>query len=310
MYYIIYGAFYLFSLLPFFIIYHISDGVYALMYYVFGYRKKVVMNNLLIAFPEKTGRERKKIAKQFYHNLADTFMEIIKLLSISDKSFVKRCKGNFEIVNELASKGHSVQLHSGHQFNWEYGSLLMSKMITAVPYYAVYIPIENKAMNRLFLNLRQKYNARFIDATRFKATKEEIFSKPFSIALAADQNPGVPSNAYWQNFFNRPAPFSLGPESGAVKNNTAVVFVRSKKLKRGYYDCVCTVFTENGAATGAGDITRGFRDFLEQVIREEPDNYLWTHKRWKWGYKNEYENKWIDKGAEAPGEGGMLKVGG
>ena len=119
MYYIIYGFLYLFSLLHFFIIYHISDGFYALMYYVFGYRKKVVMNNLLIAFPEKTNRERKKIAKQFYHNLADTFLEIIKTISISDKAFAKRCRGNFEIVNELAANGKSIQLHSGHQVTWE-----------------------------------------------------------------------------------------------------------------------------------------------------------------------------------------------
>ena len=303
MYYIIYGPLYLFSLLPFFIIYHISDGLYFLMYYVFGYRKKVVMNNLLIAFPEKSHADRKRIAKKFYHNLADTFMEMIKLISISDKAFAKRCRGNFEIVNELAKKGKSIQLHSGHQFNWEYGSLLMSKMITAIPYYAVYIPIENKILDRLFLNLRQKYGARFIDATKFKTTKDEIFKEPFSIALAADQNPGVPANGYWQNFFNKPAPFSRGPETGAVKNNTAVVFVRSRKLKRGYYDCVCNVYIENAASTNAGDITRGFRDYLEQVIREEPDNYLWTHKRWKWEYKEEYRNKWIDEGVGVPGEG-------
>ena len=300
MYYIIYGFLYLFSLLPFFIIYHISDGVYALLYYVFGYRKKVVMNNLLIAFPEKTEKERKKIAKQFYHNLADTFMEIIKTISISDRAFAKRCRGNFEIVNALAEKGLSVQLHSGHQFNWEYGSLLMSKVITAVPHYAVYIPVKNKAMNRLFLKIRQKYGARFVDATTFKATKKDLFKEKFSIILAADQNPGNPSTAYWQNYFNKPAPFITGPEMGAVKNNTAVVFVRSRKPRRGYYDCVCSVFTESAASTSTGEITRGFRDFLEKVIREEPDNYLWTHRRWKWEYKKEFAERWIDDKSTAP----------
>ena len=300
MYYIIYGFLYLFSLLPFWIIYHISDGVYALIYYVFGYRKKVVMANLLIAFPEKTEKERKKIAKQFYHNLADTFLEIIKTLSISDKTFAKRCTGNFGIVNELAAKGKSIQLHSGHQFNWEYGSLIMSKMITAVPYYAVYIPIKNKAMSRLFLKIRQKYTAKFIDAHEFRTKKDELFKEQFSIALAADQNPGNPNSAYWQNYFDRPAPFITGPEVGAIKNNTAVVFVRSRITKRGHYDLECSVFTENAASTNAGDITRGFRDFLEKIIKEEPHNYLWTHRRWKWEYSKEYKNKWIDKKVSAP----------
>lgn len=300
MYYIIYGSLYLFSLLPFFIIYHISDFVYALMYYVFGYRKKVVMQNLRIAFPEKTEKERKKIAKMVYHNLADTFMEIIKVISISEKEFSKRCKGNFEIVNELAAKGKSVQLHSGHQFNWEYGSLVMSKMITAIPYYAVYIPVESKAMTRLFLAIRQKYGAKFISASIFKSVKDELFKDPFSIALAADQNPGNPATAYWQNYFSKPAPFITGPELGAIRNNTAVVFVRSKRIKRGYYTCESTLFTENAASTAKGEITKGMRDFLEKIIREEPDNYLWTHRRWKWDYKNEYKNNWIDTRSEAP----------
>ena len=306
MYYLIYGLLYLFSLLPFFILYHISDFVYALMYYVFGYRKRVVMSNLEIAFPEKTLRERKKIARKFYHNLADTFLEIIKSISMSDRAFSKRCRGNFEIVNELAEKGKSVQLHSGHQFNWEYGSLLMSKTITALPHYAVYIPIQNKVMSRLFLKIRQKYGARFINATEFRSKREELFKEKFSIILAADQNPGNPSTSYWQYYFKRPAPFITGPETGARKNNTAVVFVRSRKPRRGYYECICSVFTDNAAQTGIGEITRGFRDFLEQVIAEEPDNYLWTHRRWKWEYKNEFSGKWIDKKSLPPESGEVM----
>ncbi len=300
MYYIIYGSLYLFSLLPFFIIYHISDGVYFLMYYVFGYRKKVVMANLQIAFPEKTLKERKKIAKRFYHNLADTFMEIIKFISMSERTFAKRCHGNFELLNELGKKGKNIQLHSGHQFNWEYASLILSKNITTIPYYAVYIPIKNKSMEKIFLKIRQRYGARFIDATAFKTKKDELFREKYTLALAADQNPGNPATGYWQNYFNRPAPFITGPEKGAIKNDTAVVFLRSRITRRGQYECVSTLFTEHAASTSPGDITRGFRDFLEKVIREEPDNYLWTHRRWKWDYKPAFIDNWIDLSAKAP----------
>lgn len=300
MYYIIYGLLYLFSLLPYPVIYYLSDGLYALMYYVVGYRKKVVMQNLLIAFPEKTAAERKKIAKQFYHNLADTFLEIVKTLSMSKSTFDKRCFGDLELVNELARKGKSIQIHTGHQFNWEFGSLIMSKKITAVPYYAVYLTIENKALNRLFLKIRQKYGAFFIDAGSFRTKKDEIFKQGYSLALAADQNPGSPSTSFWQNYFSRPAPFITGPEVGAIKNNTAVVFLRSRIVKRGRYKIECELFTEDAASTDTGDITRGFRDFLERIISEEPHNYLWTHRRWKWGYKREYAERWIDKRTNAP----------
>ena len=300
MYYLIYGFFYLFSLLPFRVLYFISDGIYALMYYIFQYRKKVVMVNLQIAFPEKTLAERKRIARQFYHNFVDTFLEIIKLISISDKEFTKRFTGDLAIVNELAKKGKNVQLHAAHQFNWEFGSLFMSKSITAIPSYAIYMPIISKPLERLFLKIREKYGTIFVKATEFKTRREEIFSGRFAFFLAADQNPGLPDSAYWQNFFGRPTAFLTGPEAGGIKNNTAIVFIRSKIIKRGYYTCESILITEDAATTATGDITCAFREFLEKIINEEPSNYLWSHRRWKWEYKEEYKNNWIDKKSNPP----------
>ncbi len=294
MYYIIYGFLYLLSLLPFPVIYLLSDFIYFLLYYVFGYRKETVTKNLRIAFPEKSDAEIKKITKRVFHNLTDTFIEIIKFISMSDKTFEKRCKGDFAVIEDLISKGKNVQLHAGHQFNWEYGSLFMSKAITKIPSYAIYMPIKNKAMERLFLKIRERYGTIFIKATEFKEKRQEIFKERFAFFLAADQNPGDPTNAYWQNYFSKPAPFITGPEVGGIKNDTAIIFVRSTIPKRGHYILKCTVFCENAAATSRGEITRGFRDFLEKIIKEEPHNYLWTHRRWKWDYKEEYNENWID----------------
>ena len=300
MYFIIYGFLYLLSLLPFPVIYFISDVIYFFLFYVFGYRKAIVLANLKIAFPEKSEKELKKISKQFYHNLTDTFMEIIKLISMSDKTFDLRCTGDFSMIAALIKKGKNIQIHAGHQFNWEYGSLFMSKSAASIPSYAVYIPISNSAMERLFLKIRQKYGTKFIKATEFKIKREEIFNERFAIFLGADQNPGNPATAYWQNYFSKPAPFITGPEVGGIKNDTAIVFVRSKIIKRGYYVLECTLCAENAATTSFGEITRAYRDFLEKIIRQEPHNYLWTHRRWKWDYKTEYKNNWIDEKINAP----------
>ena len=117
MYFIIYGFLYLLSLLPFPVIYLLSDFIYFLLYYVFGYRKDTVTKNLRIAFPEKSDAEIKKITKRVFHNLTDTFIEIIKFISMSDKTFEKRCQGDFTVINDLIKKGKNVQLHAGHQFN-------------------------------------------------------------------------------------------------------------------------------------------------------------------------------------------------
>jgi KDO2-lipid IV(A) lauroyltransferase len=294
MYFVVYGFFYLFSLLPFPVLYLFSDAIYFFLFYVFGYRRRVVKANLMIAFPEKSEAEIRTISKQVYHNLTDTFVEIIKLISMSNRSFEKRCKGDFSMIKDLIKKGRNVQLHAGHQFNWEFGSLFMSKVIKSVPSYAIYMPIKNTAVERLFLKIRQKYGTVFIKATEFRQRREEIFSKRFVIFLAADQNPGNPASAYWMNYFNKPAPFITGPEVGAIKNDAAVVFVRSRIPKRGHYILECTLFTEDAASTSAGEITAAFRDFLEKIIREEPANYLWTHRRWKWDYNESYKEKWID----------------
>jgi KDO2-lipid IV(A) lauroyltransferase len=295
MYFIIYGFLYLLSLLPFAVLYFLSDGIYFFLYYVFGYRRAIVISNLKIAFPDKSDKELKKISKQFYHNLTDTFVEIIKLISMSDKTFEKRCKGDFSLIEDLTKNGRNIQLHAGHQFNWEYGSLFMSKAITSIPTYAVYMPLKNNAMEKLFLIIRQKYGTVFIKTTEFKKRREEIFKERFAFFLGADQNPGNPASAYWQNYFSKPAPFITGPEVGGIKNDTAIVFVRSKIIKRGHYVLECELCCENAITTSVGQITGAFRDFLEKIIREEPHNYLWTHRRWKWDYKDEYADNWIDK---------------
>jgi KDO2-lipid IV(A) lauroyltransferase len=171
----------------------------------------------------------------------------------------------------------------------------MAKAITSIPTYAVYMPLKNNAMEKLFLIIRQKYGTVFIKATEFKKRREEIFKERFAFFLGADQNPGNPASAYWQNYFSKPAPFITGPEVGGIKNDTAIVFVRSKIIKRGQYVLECELCCENAITTSVGQITGAFRDFLEKIIREEPHNYLWTHRRWKWDYKDEYADNWIDK---------------
>ena len=299
MYFIIYGCLYLLSLLPFTILYFISDVVYFFLYHVFGYRRKIVLANLNIAFPGTPRKELDKISKQFYHNLTDTFVEIIKLISMNDRSFNKRCQGDFTLIEDLVKQGKNVQLHAGHQFNWEFGSLYMSRKITTIPTYAIYMPIKNTAIEKLFLKIRQKYGTIFIKATEFRQKRKEIFKDRFVFFLAADQNPGSPASAYWQNYFSKPAPFITGPEIGGIKNEAAVVFVRSRIVKRGHYVLECTLCTENAAATSPGQITVAFRDFLERIITEEPHNYLWTHRRWKWNYEEAYKGNWIDRVAMA-----------
>jgi Kdo2-lipid IVA lauroyltransferase/acyltransferase len=287
MYYLVYGLLYLFSLLPLWVLYFFSNIAYFFVYHVSGYRKEIVMSNLRIAFPEKTEKEIIKIAKQFYLYFTDAMIESLKMISISKKEIIKRSTGEFDLLNRLIDQGKNIHIMAGHQFNWEFANLLYA-MHLKIPFVGVYQVITNKILDRIFFNFRKKYGTILISAPDFKNKMHTVFTKQYMLALAADQNPGNPANAYWLNFLNKPAPFVTGPGKGAVKFNTAVVYVGFQKLKRGHYNFAATLITENGIDYTPEQLTAMYKTELEKTIRKDPANYLWSHRRWKYDWKEEY----------------------
>ncbi len=299
MYYIIYPILYLFSLLPFFILYGISNFFAFLLTNVIKYRKDIVFNNLKIAFPEKGEEERIQIAKKFYKYFADNFIESLKFISISKKQLLKRSKGDFEILNSLIDKGYNINIMAGHQFNWEFANLLYA-MNLKIPFVGIYIPISNKAIEKIFLDFRKRFGTILISAPDFKNKMHKVFDKQYMLALAADQNPSDPKAGYWMNYFGHPIPFVSGPEKGARKNNAAVVYVGFKKIKRGHYQFVSTLLCEEGSKTNDGELTKLYRDALEKTVRQDPANYLWSHRRFKFEWKDEYTAYWKDDENKIP----------
>jgi Kdo2-lipid IVA lauroyltransferase/acyltransferase len=293
MYYFIYGLLYLLSLLPLRVLYFIGDGLYALLYYIIKYRRDVVMNNLSIAFPDKTGAEKIKIAKAFYHNFIDTFIEAINMLSMSDQEAAKRVTGDFSAFEEAYRSGKSIQFHAAHHFNWEIVQWAVARKVP-YPFLGVYMPISNKPLNRIFFNLRKRFGTLLIAATDFKNEFHKYAKGKYILALAADQNPGNLNNVYWVSFFNKPTAFVAGPEKGARLNDTAVVFVNFNKTKRGYYHFTATLVTAQPLTLPEGELTLRFVRYVETCIRNNPSNYLWSHKRWKHTWKEEYAPLWAD----------------
>lgn len=243
------------------------------------------MNNLQVAFPEKTEEQRVKIAKEFYHNFLDTFIETIKFLSISDQEFSKRLTGNFELLTELYATGKNVHLHSGHFFNWEYMNWGLPKY-APYPFIGVYAPIANKAFNKIMLDLRQKYNTIMLSTADFKNRFHQLAKGRYALGLYADQNPPDIAHCFWLPFFGKPAPFVTGPEKSARINNAAVVFAHHYKIKRGYYKVDFTLITTTPKDYERGELTKLYVSYLEDCIRKKPFNYLWSHKRWKYEFKD------------------------
>lgn len=287
MYYILYGLLWLLSLLPLRVLYLFSDALYGLIFYGFRYRKKIVLQNLALAFPEKSEAERLKIARQFYHNLVDTFIETIKMITASHAFLEKRVKGNWEIISRLEKTGKSIQIHLGHNFNWEWANAVGVRHFT-IPFVGVYMPLANQSVDRLFQQLRSKNGTKLVRATHMQQDFLPFRDKQYILGLVADQNSGHPNSGWWFQFLNQPAPFVKGPARAAIRNDTEVVFAFIHKPRRGYYEVVFTTPLQAAEKTTEQALTRIFVRYLEKVIREYPAMWLWSHRRWKHEWKPEY----------------------
>ena len=283
-YYIIYLLFYIISLLPDFILYGISDILFIFLYYLFPYRKKLVRKNLTNAFPHKSLPEIIKIEKKFYHNFIDTVLETIQYISLTPQKISKKFKSNIQNYPVLLENTHKVQTVTGHFMNWEMINLGCSHELPVL--LGVYMPLSNKIFEKLICKIRTKFNTILIPATNFKTHFEQYENIPYNLFLVADQNPAGPNNGYWISFLNQYVPFIFGPENGAKKNNTQLYYLQIKRIKRGKYEVEYQLITNNPQPFKDGELTRLFVKKLEEDIIAQADNYLWTHKRWKYNLKD------------------------
>ena len=288
MYWLLRTLFSTVSRLPFAFFYGLSDLAFVILYRVIRYRRELVDQNLALAFPEKSVAERAVIAKQFYRNFTDTFVESVKLFSLSPAKAAKRCEVDVRELAVLAAKGRSIQVMLAHQFNWEYLHLVIPSMGPQYSLYFLYRPIENRAVDKVYYEFRSKNGAIPISADEFASKRDEICSKTFITALGADQNPGRVDKALWLEFFGKPAPFFIGPAKGAIKYGAVMAMLQLKKVKRGHYKMIGKIIAEDPTQFTPEQLTLLYKNEVERVIKEDPSNYLWSHRRWRHTWKPEY----------------------
>ncbi|MDP4187153.1 MAG: lysophospholipid acyltransferase family protein [Bacteroidota bacterium] len=281
--YILYAFNWLLALLPLRLLYIVSDGLYPLIYYVVRYRKKVVLDNLHHAFPEKEEKEIIRIAKNFYKHLCDVFVENVKILGMSRDEMMRRVTyPNIKLFNDLYEQGKSIVCIMGHYANWEMfiGFPLVDKHKTL----AVYKPLNNETYNNLMIKSRSRFGTIPVPMHRtYREVAQALHEKkPFLLALLSDQRPMKNEIQYWTNFLNQEAPIYLGPEKIARKTNQVVCFAKMKKVKRGYYQVELVKLFDDPSSTQPYEITQKHVEVLEQMIREKPEYWLWSHKRWKY----------------------------
>lgn len=281
-YYLSLPFLYLLSALPGWIFYGVADFFFALLYYMIGYRRKVVMRNLRNAFPAKSEADLKKLEARFYRYLCDLFLETFKTLTISKTSMLRHCRLNenaLALFNRYAEANKSVIIVMGHFGNWEWAGNTFS-ILGRHKLYVIYHPLTNKYFNRLIVDMRTRFGTGLIE---MKNTMRDMLSKRGELsatAFIADQTP-PPEGAYWTTFLNQDTPIFKGTEKIARKLNYPVIYVSVQRQKRGHYEIFAETLVEEPARTAEGEISELHTRRLEQDISAQPEIWLWSHRRWK-----------------------------
>ncbi|WP_455169933.1 lysophospholipid acyltransferase family protein [Aegicerativicinus sediminis] len=282
-YILVYPFLWLISILPFPILYFFSDLLYFIVYGLIGYRKKVVKSNLELVFPEKSEAEIKTIMKGFYHHLCDMILETIKSMTISKNEMRKRMRfENIEVMQTIAEEGQSIALMCGHYGSWEW-LMIMQEHFTNHKGYVIYKRLANPYFDRLVKRIRAKYDSYLITTKEAVPTISLAKTKGEHIigGFAADQSPKANKAYHWNSFMGINVPMYTGAEMLSKKFNLAVVFCGVKKIKRGYYSTHFQLITKEPSTLPNYQITDKFMELVENQIKEDPQYYLWTHKRWK-----------------------------
>ena len=270
------------SKLPFRLFYWFSDCIYILVYYIIGYRKKIVRNNILIALPHISEEKRLVIEKKFYHHMCDMFLEMIKTMSISSEEMKERFKiTNIELLKEYEQKNKSIILLAAHYASWEW--LLSINESTSFKCYGVYKKVNNKYFDAKVRAIRSKFKSILVttDNTIALINDNEKNGIMSLYGLASDQSPQVHKTFHWQQFMGITVPVHTGAEMLAKRYDLEVVFAKVKKVKRGYYEATFVPIANNPKSIPDYEITDAYLKEVEQQILEAPEFYFWTHKRWK-----------------------------
>jgi KDO2-lipid IV(A) lauroyltransferase len=272
---------YLISLLPFWILYLISDVVFVVLYYITGYRRKVVQENLRNAFPEKSEKERADIEKKYFRYLGDLIIESIKTITISEKEAKLRMRcTNPELAEHYFSQGKSIIAASGHYGNWELAAVEFG-FLTDKRRIVVYKPQSNDIFTDFFNKTRSRFGTEMISMKQTLRKMIEYKNELTFTVLATDQTPTREETQYFTNFLNQPTAVFLGTEKLTKVANCVVMFYRIDVIKRGYYTYTLVPLVEDPHQTQPHEITNAHVQYLESIIKEKPEYWLWSHRRWK-----------------------------
>ncbi len=271
------------SFLPLSVLYLFSTGIYYLIYYVLGYRRKVVEENIKKSFPDYSGSELTRVTKLFYRHLCDIIVESIRMFSMSEAEAVRRCRvRNAELMDPFFDQGKSVVIVGSHYGNWEITSISFPSQFKH-QISSIFSKLKNAYFTQKITRSRTRYGSELITKDELPGYYEIKRTRPVAVGFIADQSPNYnkSKDLYWTTFLNQETVTAPGAERYAKKYNLPVVYVQILKQRRGYYEIELELVTDDPQSLAPGEITDRHLRCLERLIIKEPQYWLWSHRRWK-----------------------------
>lgn len=278
-FYLVYPILYLISALPFWAMYRLSD-IFYFLFWLSGYRKNVVFENLRNSFPEKSEAEILSLAKSYYKYLCDLTLETLKTMHMSEREARERCLfRKSEWLDKMCEEKRSILIVMGHYGNWEWAGPAFT-LNTKYQLIVVYRPLSQPYFEKMMVGMRTKFGTKIVPVEQTLRDMVANRKNVTATALIADQAASS-ANTTWTTFLHQDTAIFNGPEKLAVKFNYPVVYMNIRRIKRGYYELIPELLVENPANTKEGEILEIFTRRLEQEIIKDPVIWLWSHRRWK-----------------------------
>lgn len=271
----------LFGMLPFRIFYGIADLNFFLLFKIFRYRRKVVSGNLKRAFPHQTEEWRARTAHRFYRNLTDILMESLKGYTLSPARLLKRFRvGNIGQVREIEAKYPNIIVASAHCGNWEWGAMA-APLLTSYRTFGLYKPLSNVFIDRYIRRTRALHGMHLVPIAETSQMFRHMEEGQNAFFFIADQSPSNQRQAIWADFLGQPTAWLHGIEKYALRYNLPVFYFGIRRLNRGHYEVFVEEITRQPLQEEPGAITARYAAILENEVKNNPDDWLWSHRRWK-----------------------------
>ncbi|WP_255411274.1 lysophospholipid acyltransferase family protein [Aquimarina sp. AU474] len=294
-YWLVYPMLWVISKLPWRLFYAFSTTIFFFVYYIIRYRRKTVTENMELVFPEKSKKEINAIRKGFYQHMCDMFLEMIKSISISNEEMMKRFKiTNIEKLHQLEVKKQNIIVFMAHYASYEWSNVV--DIQTAFQAVGIYKQIGNKYFDRLVHDIRARFGSRVVTTKNAMKviTEDQNTDGLYMYGLASDQSPKMHNAMYWTDFMGVKVPTFMGGEVLAKRLDLNAYYLKVEKIKRGYYEAEFVTITEDSKNSEDYSLVKAYLRILEKQIKDNPQYYLWSHKRWKHRNAEKPEGATID----------------